>query len=177
MKIDILMGSPNYNGSTDILVKEFARGAEAAGNTAVIHEICHLNIRPCMGCLRCGNEGPCVLKDDMEGIKQSLLAADMAVFATPLYYCGMSAQLKTVIDRFCSFQKSLLNRHMKSALLAVARDAEADTFDALTAHYQALVRYLQFEDMGMVIGKGCATLATTRRSSAPQKAYQLGKSL
>jgi len=177
MKIDILMGSPNYNGSTDILVKEFVRGAEAAGHTAVIHEICQRNIRPCMGCMRCGYDGPCVLKDDMEEIKQSLLAADMAVFATPLYYCGMSAQLKTVIDRFCSFQKSLLNRHMKSALLAVARDAEEDTFDALSAHYQALVRYLNLEDMGMVTGKGCATPATTRRSSAPQKAYQLGKSL
>lgn len=46
--------------------------------------------------------GPCVQKDDMAKLREMLLAADMAVFVTPLYYFGFSAQLKTVIERFYS---------------------------------------------------------------------------
>ena len=72
------------------------------------------------GCVACGYEGPCVQKDDVEMIRQNLLASHMVVFATPLYYHGMSAQLKLVVDRFCAYNSSLNSRHLKSALLAVA---------------------------------------------------------
>ena len=48
----------------------------------------------------------------------------MVVFATPLYYYGMTAQLKTVVDRSCAYNSSLNSRHLKSALLAVAWNAD-----------------------------------------------------
>ena len=54
----------------------------------------------CRGCVACGYEGPCVQKDDVGMIRQQLLASHMVVFAAPLYYCGMSAQLKLVVGRF-----------------------------------------------------------------------------
>lgn len=47
----------------------------------------------CRGCVACGYEGPCAQKDDVEMIRQKLLAPDMAVFATPLYYHDMSAHM------------------------------------------------------------------------------------
>ena len=101
------MGSPNRKGSTSILVDEFNRGAEEAGHTCEVIDVCHANIHPCIGCVACGYEGPCVQKDDVEDIKEKLLSSDMVVFATPLYYYGMSAQLKTVVDRFCAYNSSL----------------------------------------------------------------------
>lgn len=101
----------------------------------------------------------------------------MVVLATPLYYYGMSAQLKAVVDRFCAYNGSLNGRHLKSALLAVAWNADDWTFDALTAHYKTLVRYIRFRDMGMVLGYGCGTPSMIRGSSAPEEAYRLGKSL
>ena len=94
-----------------------------------------------------------------------------------MYYYGMSAQLKTVVDRFCSYNSSLNSRHLKSALLAVAWNSDDWTFDALEAHYKALVRYINFEDMGMVLGTGCGTPSMTRRSKYPDEAYKLGRSL
>ena len=97
------------------------------------------------------------------------------VFATPLYYYGMSAQLKTVIDRFCAYNSSLNSRHLKSALLTVAWNSDDWTFDALKAHYKTLVRYINFQDCGMVLGHGCGTPGMTKRSGYPQKAYQLGR--
>lgn len=95
MKIIILMGSPNRKGSTSILLENFVKGAEEAGHSCEIIDVCHADIRPCTGCVSCGYEGPCVQKDDVETIRRKILSADMVVFATPLYYYGMSAQLKT----------------------------------------------------------------------------------
>ena len=177
MIITVLLGSPNKKGSTSILVDEFKRGAEESGHTVEILDVCHMIINPCIGCVKCGYEGPCVQKDDTEIVKSKLLTSDMVVFATPLYYYGMSAQLKTVIDRFCAYNSSLNRRHLKSALLSVAWNADDWTFDALEAHYKTLVRYLDFEDMGIVLGYGCGTPGMTTKSGYPRKAYELGRGL
>ena len=93
------------------------------------------------------------------------------------YYYGMSAQLKTVVDRFCAYNSSLNSRHLRSSLLTVAWNGDDWTFDALEAHYRALVRYVNFNDCGMVSGYGCGTPGMTKRSRYPQEAYQLGKDL
>ena len=177
MKIVVLMGSPNRKGSTSILTESFKKGAEEAGHSCEMIDICHANIHPCTGCVACGYEGPCVQKDDVEMIRAKLLAADMVVFATPLYYYGMSAQLKAVVDRFCAYNSSLNRRHLKSALLTVAWNADDWTFEALEAHYKTLVRYISFEDKGMVLGYGCGSPSMTERSKFPAEAYKLGKSL
>lgn len=177
MKIVILFGSPNPNGSTGILADEFTKGAEAKGHQVERIDVCHANIHPCIGCIKCGYEGPCVQKDDVEMIRQKLLQCDMIVFATPLYYYGMSAQLKMVVDRFCAYNSSLNRRHLKSALLTVAWNADDWTFEALTAHYRTLVRYINFENKGMVMGYGCGTSSITKRSDYPEQAYRLGYSL
>lgn len=175
MKIVILQGSPNRNGSTAILTEEFSRGAREAGHSITRFDLADMDVKPCTGCVACGYEGPCVQHDDSQKIRAEILSADMLVFATPLYYYGMSAQLKTVVDRFCSYNSSITRKHMKSALLAVAWNSGDWTFDALESHYQTLVRYLDLRDQGMVLGKGCGSPSMTRHSRYPKLAYELGK--
>ena len=97
-------------------------------------------------------------------------------FKSALYY-GMSAQLKTLIDRFCSRNFSIQRKNFKSALLTVAYNADDWTFDALEAHYDTLIRYLNLDDCGRVLGYGCGTPAMTKRSRYPDEAYNLGKRL
>ena len=177
MKITVLFGSPNRHGSTSILVENFVRGATEAGHECEVLDVCHMNIHPCTGCVACGYEGPCVQKDDVEQIRAKLVAAEMVVFATPLYYYGMSAQLKIVVDRFCAYNSSLNSKHLKSALLTVAWNADDWTFEALEAHYKTLVRYINFEDKGMILGYGCGSPAMTQRSRYPGEAYKLGRGL
>ena len=177
MNVLVLQGSPNTNGSTALLAREFSRGVRESGHTVEIVDVARLDIAPCMGCVACGYEGPCVQSDGMDALRGKLLAADMVVFATPLYYYGMSAQLKAVVDRFCAYNSSLNSSHLKSALLTVAWNSDDWTFDALTAHYKTLVRYIRFRDMGMVLGYGCGTPSMTRSSGYPEEAYRLGKSL
>ena len=177
MKITVLFGSPNRKGSTNILVESFVRGATEARHECEVLDVCHMNIHPCTGCVACGYEGPCVQKDDVEQIRAKLVASEMVVFATPLYYYGMSAQLKIVVDRFCAYNSSLNSKHLKSALLTVAWNADDWTFEALEAHYKTLVRYINFEDKGMILGYGCGSPAMTQRSRYPEEAYKLGRGL
>lgn len=99
----------------------------------------------------------------------------MIVFVTPLYYYGMSAQLKTLIDRFCAFNSSIQRKHMRSALLAAAWNSDDRMFDAPESHFKTLVRYLKRTDMGMVLATGCGTPEVTQRSEFPKLAYELGK--
>ena len=177
MKIVLLLGSPNRQGSSRMLAESFRQGAEEAGHKVELIDAAHSSIHPCTGCIHCGYEGPCVQKDDVETIRGKILGADMMVFVTPLYYYGMSAQLKALVDRFCAFNSSIHRKHMKSALLTVAWNSDDWTFDALETHYKTLVRYLNLEDMGMILGYGYGTPSMTQHSSYPQKAYQLGKQL
>ena len=177
MRILVLQGSPNSQGSTALLCDEFERGARVAGHAVERVDVADAGIAPCTGCVACGYEGPCVQSDGMDALRSKLLASDMVVFATPLYYYGMTAQLKTVIDRFCSANFSITGKRMKSALLAVAWNSDGWTFDALEAHYDTLVRYLDFRDVGRVLGAGCGTPQLTARSRFMRQAYDLGASL
>lgn len=178
MNIVILQGSPNRDGSTAILCEEFARGAREAGHAVARIDVVRADVKPCTGCVACGyGARPCVQRDGMVAILDKILAADLIVFATPLYYYGMTAQLKAVVDRFCSENSAIMGKHLSSILLAVAWNADSWTFDALEAHYDTLVRYLSMHDCGRVLGYGCGTPSMTRASKAPRQAYELGRSL
>lgn len=177
MKIVILFGSPNENGSTKLLVNAFKQGAEESKHNVEIIDVTKLNLHSCLGCVACGYEGPCAQKDDMKFIKDKLLSSDMVVFATPLYYYGMTAQLKAVVDRFCSFNSSLTSKKLKSALISVAWNSNDWTFNALAEHYKTLVRYLNFESVGLVLGYGCGTPWVTSNSKYINIAYEFGKNL
>ncbi len=177
MKIVILKGSPNKHGSSNMLADNFIKGAKEAGHTITEIDAAHSDISPCIGCVHCGYEGECALSDDMDEIREEILKSDMMVFVTPLYYYGMSAQLKILIDRFCSRNFSIQQKNFKSALLTVAYNSDDWTFDALEAHYDTLIRYLNLNDCGRVLGYGCGTPSMTEFSKYPDEAYRLGKEL
>lgn len=107
MKILILDGSPHPNGTTSLLRKAFAEGALSAGHTVDTFHTAKEDLHPCLGCNHCRNTGDgCVYKDGMENLNPLLLMADCVVFSTPLYYFGMSAQIKMAIDRFLPIIRS-----------------------------------------------------------------------
>ena len=177
MNILVIESSPHKHGSSNLLAEEFIRGAKERGHQVEIFDAARADLHPCLGCDACGMSGPCVQKDDMAELRRQILASDMAAFVTPLYYFGMSAQLKTVIDRFYSFNGQLSARRLKTALIAAAWDRNDWTMRDLSAHYQTLCRYLNFKDQGMILGTGCGTASQTRASRFPKLAYAFGKSL
>ena len=177
MDILVIESSPHKHGSSNLLADNFIRGAEEAGHRVSVFDAARAELHPCLGCDACGMSAPCVQKDDMAQLRERLLAADMAVFVTPLYYFGVSAQLKTVIDRFYSFNGKLTAKKLKTALIAAAWDSNDWTMKDIKIHYETLCRYLNFEDRGQILGTGCGTVSMTKMTRFPQLAYELGKNL
>ena len=178
MKILALKSSGNSNGSSNALAAEFIRGAKEAGRSVTEYDVIRADIRPCLGCNRCGMSGPCVQKDDYEKeLKGLIRSSDLLAFVMPVYYYNWPAQLKAVVDRFYSFTGELTSMRKKAVLISVAWDNSDSAFDVVTAYYRRICQYMDFQNQGMIIGKGCGTPDMTKRSRYMKEAYQLGKSL
>ena len=100
MKITILNGSPRKQNTT-AMVDAFAEGAQAAGHEVEIVQVGKMKIAGCLGCEYCHGkgEGQCIQKDDMEKVIPAYKDCDMVVFASPIYYFGMTAQIMAAIQR------------------------------------------------------------------------------
>jgi len=177
MNILVIESSPHKKGSSNLLAEQFMKGAKEAGHQVAVFDAARANLHPCLGCEACGMSGPCCQKDDMAELREQILSADMMVFVTPLYYFGMSAQLKTVIDRFYSFNGALTGKNLKTALIVAAWDDKDWTMKDIKSHYETLCRYLHFRDQGQILGCGCGTVSMTKGTRYPKQAYELGKSL
>ena len=104
----ILSGSPRKGGNSDTLCAELARGARDAGHTVETIRVADRHIAYCTGCGLCSFQGkPCPLKDDVAEIQEKMLAADLIVMATPVYFYSVCAQLKTLIDRSCPYYERM----------------------------------------------------------------------
>lgn len=79
-----MQGSPRLQGSTQILVDSFRRGAQEAANSCIEVAAAQADVGKCSGCIACGC--PCVQHDDIEKIRARILMSDMIVFAAPLYH-------------------------------------------------------------------------------------------
>ena len=97
-------GSPRPTGHTVHLLDRFATGTTRYGVTTEIIHAHELNLKPCTGCLRCNVLRRCSIgDDDWSWLSEKILAADVLVFASPVYFHHLPAPLKSVIDRFRSF--------------------------------------------------------------------------
>ena len=120
MKILVIYGSPHQKGSSYLLANEFIKGVQENRHEVTVFDVAHHHIVPCLGCDHCGMNGPCIQNDDMSQLRKDMLDHDMIVFVTPLYYFGISAQLKAAIDRIYSFTMELSSMHKKTAFICAA---------------------------------------------------------
>ncbi len=169
MKVLVLCGSPHVQGTTAFLADEFCQGAKEAGHEVIRFETAMLNIHPCIGCSHCRkNDGNCVYNDDMRQIYPHLFASDAIVFVTPLYYFGMTAQLKIALDRFYAISPVLRKMPKRVLLIAAGAAKDVEVMDALKAHMGAICHYLHWQQAGMVLA-----LDTNSREDVENSEYQI----
>ena len=106
MKIVVLTGSPRKNGNSAYLAEQFIKGAEEKGHEVFRFDCAFKQVEPCRACNRCDMDGPCIFNDDFQELRPHLIEADMVVFATPMYYFSISAQMKRVICPFLCHQRA-----------------------------------------------------------------------
>jgi len=178
MKIVVITSSPHpKEESTSIyLADRFAEGARSAGHEVFTFDAAHEETHPCQGCDKCGMDGPCIFKDAIENkLMPKMLEADLIVLTTPLYYFGMSAQLKVIVDRFYSRTGKLHGK--KSIMMATAYNSADWTMEALVNHYETLVRYMEWQDVGQVMATGCGARSLVEKSPFADMAYKIGAAL
>lgn len=98
-KVLIIKSSLRSNSNSDALAEAFAKGARGAGHDVKVVSLKEKRLAFCQGCMGCQKAHECVIKDDALPITKAMESCDVIVFATPIYYYGISAQLKTLLDR------------------------------------------------------------------------------
>lgn len=178
MKITVITGSPHKDGTSALLTEKFIKGAKEAGNDVFRFDAAFEDIKPCLGCGHCRvNSSACVYNDSMNKLNEKLIPADMVVFVTPLYYFGMSAQIKAVIDRFYADNCKLMESNKKAILMATAYDSNTGTMQSLEEHYKRIVHYLKWENAGVLLATGCGTRGDIEGTDYPNQAYKMGKNI
>lgn len=175
--IVVLIGSKRKNGNTDQLAQAFVKGASEHNNVRVF-SVANETIYPCIGCDTCfAREGNrCFQKDDMQKIYDALLKADMLVCASPVYMCGVSSQLKAILDRLHTPMRDRFPLKKTALLLAGGSEQDA-TFAPILAQYKQLTSFFQLEDCGYVFAGGVREKGAIAGHAALDKAYRLGQSI
>ncbi|MFW9793473.1 MAG: flavodoxin family protein [Candidatus Thorarchaeota archaeon] len=102
MRVVVLHGSPRRGGNSDTLAEHFVKGVKETGEVEVFDFILNdMSIKPCQGCESCitSEKHRCVIEDDMHQIYSVFEEADIVVWATPMYWGYMTAQMKIALDR------------------------------------------------------------------------------
>lgn len=133
-KIVVLVGSMRKGGNTDLLSQAFAEGANENNDVEIV-SVADYKVNPCIGCNSCftreGNE--CFQNDDMSIIYEKLRSADIVVAASPVYFYGISAELKAMIDRLHTPMRNEF-KIKKLALLLVGAASLPTLFDAISIY-------------------------------------------
>lgn len=150
MKIAILNGSPRKENTT-AMVDAFKKGAKAAGHDVEVYQVGKMKIAGCLGCEYCHTKGNgvCVQKDDLRKIMPAYKEADMIVFASPIYYFTMTAQMEAAIQRVYCIGKPAAT---KAALLLTAGSDEV--FDAAVAQFRDFMEFAEMEIAGIITSSG-----------------------
>ncbi len=151
MKILVLNGSPRPGGCTSRMVAAFREGAEAAGNQVDVVEVCRLDLHGCLACEYCHGKGhgECAQKDDMGKIYSLLKEAEMLVIASPIYYHGLSGQLKCAIDRLYAVAYPTRPERLRKVAMFLSSGDPGMYDGALFSFRGDFLDYLGLEDMGV----------------------------
>jgi multimeric flavodoxin WrbA len=148
--IVVLSGSPRKGATTDRLVDAFVEGAESAGNNVSCFRVADMKIGGCLGCGHCFEEqGVCVQKDDMPPILNALREADVLVLASPVYYFGVTAQLKLAIDRTYALLKERMP--VKRAVLLMTCGVGSNAATSAISMFRQISALQKWEEAGIIV--------------------------
>jgi len=188
MKTIAFLGSPRKDGNTELLLNEVLRGAgEKSGENVTVFNLNRMKIRPCQDCGGCENTGECILDDGMNEIYPAIRTADRIVLASPIFFFGLSAQSKAMIDRCQSFwcEKYLLKKPItpgpygrKGLLILVGGMKKEIGIECGNATSKAFFRTISVNEHDVLSFLGVdAKGAILNHPTAMRAAFEAGKTL
>jgi multimeric flavodoxin WrbA len=171
MKVLGILGSPRRGGNSEVLLDAFLRGAAEGGADVERIVLRELKISPCLEIYHCFKDGTCPIKDDMQALYPKLLEADVVALASPIFFYGLSAQAKAMIDRTQAHwaKRYILNQDLpgpqrQGVLLCTgatrgklvfvgARLTAKYFFDAINVKYAAEILVRGVDEKGAILAK------------------------
>lgn len=172
----ILSASPRKGGNSDLLCDQFLLGAEEAGNQVEKIFVRDKKIAYCTGCGTCFANKKCSIKDDMPEILDKMIAADVIVMATPVYFYTMNGQLKTLIDRTCALYTEINDKDFY--FIVAAADTNVEAMERTLEGFRGFTSCLERpNEKGVIYGTGAWNIGDIKGSKAIEQAYEMGKAV
>jgi len=180
-----IMGSPRLGGNTDLLLDAALNGARSAGAEVEKIVVDKLNISPCREHYGCLEDGNCIIRDDMDALYPKLMDADGIVVASPMFFYGITAQLKALIDRGQALwaRKHVLKQSWpgagrKGAFIAVGATRGETLFDGSIATVKYFFKTIGVEYAEELLIRGVDQKGDIQKHpSALKDAFELGQRL
>ena len=184
MQVLAISGSPRRGGNTETLLGQAVRGAAAAGGQVELVRLAELAISPCRECQACAETGSCPTPDDMQGLYPSLRACDRLILASPVFFAGLSAQTKLMVDRCQACWMEKYRRHeyviarppgRRGVFISTCGYNSASMFDGPLATVRAFFLTLDIELAATLLYPGMDDpQAAAHRPTALAEAYRTG---
>ena len=148
MKVLILNGSPR-KGNTVTAIDALKKGLQARPDAADI-EVMQIdaegrNIIPCKGCDACGCMSRCIFADDSPETNEAVEAADVLVFTTPVYWWGITAQLKLIIDKFYARASKLKGNKIIGSIVIGEAELDDPEYEIIAKQFACIAEYLEWD--------------------------------
>lgn len=176
-KIIVISTSLRAGSNSDMLADRFIEGARQAGHEVEKISLAGKDIKFCRGCLACQKTGKCVIDDDVNGIMQKVLNADVVVWATPIYYYEMSGQMKVLIDRMNAMYNQEYRFRDVYMLTTAAEDAPEVQERAVNGLTGWIDCYPKSRLAGTLFCGGVDVPRSIEGNSKLQAAYEMGKNI
>ena len=141
LKYLLVSGSPRA-GNTDFILSKIYKTIEGKKELIFLK---NKNVKNCIGCLNCHNKPECVIKDDMDEIREKMLNADVLIIGTPNYFDNVSGLLKNFMDRMHPFYKNELLKGKKLFLIMVGGGDVEISKKYLEITTRGFVKYLKLD--------------------------------
>ncbi len=188
MKVLGIFGSPRRGGNTDLLLEEALKGAQSQGAEVERIYLTDFSITPCRECHGCDQTGQCVIEDDMQKIYPKLLEADIIILSSPIFFYGVTAWVKALIDRSQALwaRKYLLKdpslgkegRKRKGFFISVGATKGQRVFEGAILTVKYFFDVLNAEYSGELVFRGVEAKGEIRNhKEAIQQAFEAGRNL
>lgn len=177
VKVVILTGSPHVNGTSLRLADAFEKGARESGNEVFRFdaglqgsELKYLKIVD-------GEGGKLIAEKETDyyetEVIPKLLEANIVVLVSSIYYYGINAQLKVVIDRFYGFNHELKDK--KKSIVLCSGYGPQEGFKATGIYFEELLKYMRWPNIATLYAD--SSFDEDKLKGFIDESYKLGKSI
>ena len=186
MNVTTLLGSAKKKGNTATVLGWVEEELQTAGHAVERIYLHNKSINGCMGCAKCREHADkiaCIQKDDAPEIMEKMIASDVVLYVSPLYFWGFTAQIKALIDRGFALvtnyhqpNQTSLMKSKRVGLLATGAGPYENNAEGMFTAFDRIVGYFMAEKTGELYVGGCAT-PDKLPADAKDKTVELARSL